>query len=498
MTYISVSCKSENISVNNDPVCIYNKLRKKYGENEIFLLESMSGPEKDCNKSIIAFEPIFTLKINEYDFSFTGVDSVVDFVSRHDALSSFAIKGHEGVLSSGQDLIRLLRAIENVFSVENINNKSDVKFGFFGYFGYDTVFYFEDIDKVIKRDKGIATIHLSIYRAVINIDIRSKKTLLVLNDSDYFSELNEEDIINLINDDEVTYEFNSNFSASSVAHPTVSVDEYYAWFDIAKGHIDIGNVYQIQLGHEIRIDSDIKPYDVYLRMREYNPSPYMYYFKTSEDVYVIGASPEMFITLTGSKDIFMRPIAGTIKNSTDLQEKERNRRILLSDEKEGAEHLMLVDLCRNDIARICVADSLKVDELLVTEEYSHVIHIVSHVRGILTDEYDKYDILAATFPAGTMTGTPKIKAVEIIENTEINPRGIYAGCIGYFGFDDVMISALCIRTAIYKDGMYIIRASGGIVEDSTKKGEWDETINKLSSTYLAITDKELRNEIFVS
>lgn len=497
MTYIPVSSKSKEIDINNDPICIYNKLRRKYGEDEIFLLESMSGPQKDCNKSIIAFEPIFTLKISEYDFSLSGVRNVVDFVSNHDALSSFLIEENEGKLSSGKDMIRLLRSIENIFSVNYVNDGSDIKFGFFGYFGYDTIFYFEDVKKVLERNDEIATIHLSIYRSVINIDIINKKTLLVLNDSDYFNGLTGEEIVDLLDEEDEYYELDSNFSASSISHPTISADEYYSWFDIAKGNIDVGNVYQIQLGHEIRIDSDIKPYDVYLRLREYNPSPYMYFFKTSENVYVIGASPEMFITLTCDNDISMRPIAGTIKNSTDLQEKEENRKILLSDEKERAEHLMLVDLCRNDMSRVCVPDSLNVEELLVTEEYSHVIHIVSHVHGVLTDGYDKYDLLASTFPAGTMTGTPKIKAVEIIENTEISSRGIYAGCIGYFGFDNIMVSALCIRTAIYKEGVYFIRASGGIVEDSTREGEWGETINKLSSTYLAITNKELRNEIFV-
>ncbi|MBH2846958.1 anthranilate synthase component I family protein [Serratia marcescens] len=498
MTSIFVSCKSEITNISINPISIYKKLREKYREDELFLLESMSGPEKDCNKSIIAFDPIFTLKINEFSFSFSGIDGVVDFVSKHETMSSFITDQNGGKFKSGFDLIRLLRAIENIFSVEYENYEGDVNFGFFGYFGYDTVFYFEDIEKHLKRSDDFSTIHLSIYRAVFNIDIRNKSTQLVLSNSEYFGELNRDEILKSFNEDQVVDEFPPSIATTNIPHPSITSDEYYSWFNIAKGHIDIGNVYQIQLGHDIRVESDIKPYDVYLRMREYNPSPYMYFFKTTEGVYVIGASPEMFITLTGSRNVFMRPIAGTIKNSTDIKEKEKNRKILLSDEKECAEHLMLVDLCRNDISRVCIPNTLKVDELQVTEEYSHVIHIVSHVSGILTDGYDKYNLLESTFPAGTMTGTPKIRAVEIIENTETSPRGIYAGCIGYFGFDNVMVTALCIRTAIYKDGIYTIRASGGIVEDSTKQGEWEETINKLSSTYFAITNKELHDENFAS
>lgn len=497
MKNIFVSCKSVKTGISNNPIYIYDKLRLKYREDELFLLESMSGPEKDCNKSIIAFDPIFTLRINGYGFSFSGVEGVVDFVSNHDTLSSFDIEENKGEFSCGSELIRLLRAIEDIFLVEYKNNESDVKFGFFGYFGYDTVFYFEDIDKILKRSDDISTIHLSIYRAVFNIDLRSNSTHLVLSDSKFFRGLNRDEILKIFDENEEVGEFNPCIATTSISQPTITSDEYFSWFNIAKDHIDVGNIYQIQLGHEIRIESYIKPYDVYLRMRKYNPSPYMYYFKTSEGAYVIGASPEMFVTLTGSRDIFMRPIAGTIKKSNDLHENEKNKIKLLSDEKESAEHLMLVDLCRNDISRVCIPNTLKVDELKVTEEYSHVIHIVSHVSGVLTDKYDKYDLLESTFPAGTMTGTPKIRAVEIIENTEISPRGIYAGCIGYFGFDNIMVTALCIRTAIYKDGKYTIRASGGIVEDSTKQGEWEETINKLSSTYFAITNKELRNEIFV-
>jgi len=342
---------------------------------------------------------------------------------------------------------------------------------------------------------------LTLYQNIINVNLRENKTTLTVNNSkdDLFSTSDKDEIINLITTLNVTeHDQNHNYDYNYHSTPSIQKELYFNWFEKAKRHINVGNIYQIQLGHEITIESNIPPFQVYLRLRKYNPSPYMYFFKTNEGVYIIGASPEMFVTLTKHNDVIMRPIAGTIRNSNDPIIKENNRKKLLSDEKEKAEHLMLVDLCRNDIARICIPSSLKVNDLIVTEEYSHVIHLVSDISAKLQSGLDKYDVLGASFPAGTMTGTPKIRAIEIIEDTEISERGIYAGCIGFLGFNNIIISALCIRTAVYHDGQYSIRASGGVVEDSTNEGEWNETISKLSSTYFAITNKELASENFIN
>ena len=496
MKNIEVISKSEIIEITSDPLSIYNGLKDFYDESDIFLLESMSGPAKDCNNSIIAFDPLLTLKVNEDAFSLTGNEVLIDFVCKNQALLPFTIQNNCGVIKDGNELIELLRIIETLFIVKKEGVLSDIKFGFFGYFGYDTVFYFEKIKSSLVRNKGLSTIHLTIYRSIINIDIKKGLVALTTNFSECFSERDFKTIINHINSSDVKEKNSDTIVSASL--PTITRDEYYSWFEKAKYHIEIGDVYQIQLGHELYIESTAEPYEVYLRMRRLNPSPYMYFFKTTEEVYVIGASPELFVSLSTERIISMRPIAGTISNSSDLTIKEANKHALISNEKENAEHLMLVDLCRNDISKVCLPTSLIVNDLMLTEEYSHVIHLVSQVTGKLLEKYDKYDVLKAAFPAGTMTGTPKIKAMQLIEETEFSPRGIYAGCVGYFGFDDFMISALCIRTAIYLDGKYVIRASGGIVEDSSKQGEWEETINKLGSTYLAISGKELRDEVFIN
>lgn len=494
---IDVTSHTKIVTCTNTPICIYKLLRKNYGENELFLLESMNGPLKDCKKSIIAFDPVVTVSISDKSITLTGHDEVINFIQSHENLKSYSIDNNIIRINNNYEFLDLLRTIESIFSITHSGVAADIYFGFFGYFGYDTIHFFEQIEKKLSRNHDYSTVNLTIYRGIINIDIKENSVNLTLNDSSFFSGSERETIEKLISTP-TKYDFKDNFSYSSEVYPTITKEQYFSWFNKAKRHIDIGDVYQIQLGHEIIIDSKIEPFTVYLRMREFNPSPYMYFFKTTEGLYVIGSSPEMFITLTSENEIIMRPIAGTIRNSEDHKIKEKNRKKLLSDEKENAEHLMLVDLCRNDIARICEPKTLNVDELMITEEYSHVIHIVSNVSGHLKGKADKYDILSATFPAGTMTGTPKIKAIEIIEDTEASPRGIYAGCVGFFGFNNTLVSALCIRTAIYYEGKYSIRASGGIVEDSSKEGEWAETISKLSSTYFAITNKELNLESFIN
>lgn len=494
---INIQCYSEVIFSTNSSICIYNLLRSRYCDDQLFLLESISGPKKDCNKSIVAFDPVFTLKVKDNKLTLVGDEDVIDFICHHDDLADYSHTGNTIILASDQEPVECLRKIESLFEVNYNGATGIISSGFFGYYGYDAVFYFEKMKRSLSGDKGYATIHLTFYRGVIEFDLKSKKTILTINNSPFFSGLDIEEIKKIItmtgNLELVThYDYNYN------ARPTVVFEQYEKWFTKAKKHIDIGDVYQIQLGHEIEIESDISPFTVYLRLREFNPSPYMYFFQTSEGVYVIGASPEMFVTLTESGEIVMRPIAGTIRNAEDPIIKENQRKKLLSDEKEKAEHLMLVDLCRNDIAHCSDPYTLEVDKLMITEDYSHVIHIVSNVLGRIKSSLDKYDVMAATFPAGTMTGAPKIRAMEIIEDTESSARGIYAGCVGYFGFNDTLLTALCIRTAIYHNGKYIIRASGGIVEDSTAIGEWNETISKLSSTYFAITDKELICEDFIN
>lgn len=492
---IAVTEQKIELASGNDAVSLYIKLRKKYSEKELFLLESLSGPERDCNQSVIGFEPMFSFRVDGKQATFANIAQPDIAKALGHMTGNVEAKNYTVPVKNIDDVFSLLRNTEALFD-KSASTDEVGGLGWFGYFGYDTIFLIEDIEKHINRDDALPVISLSVYRGIIQSNLKTGSCTLTFNSLGGENAPDLQEYAALLAGEDMTPSVSDN--PTYQAMPTVHKEEYFEWFKEVKHHIDIGDIYQIQLGHEIRIRSSLTPFEVYMRMRKQNPSPYMYFFTTPEDVTLIGASPEMFTNLDGDGNIVMRPIAGTVRKPADEEKRKEAIRTLQNDEKERAEHLMLVDLCRNDIARCCEPKTLQVDELMITEMYSHVIHLVSNVTGKLAPGLDKFDAIAATFPAGTMTGTPKIKAVEIIEETEKSPRGIYAGTLGYFGFNDVMISALCIRTAMWRNGEYSIRASGGVVEDSTAAGEWNETLSKLSSTYLAITGKELSGESFIN
>ncbi|GGA12392.1 anthranilate synthase component I [Dyella caseinilytica] len=425
----------------------------------------------------------------------SGKQQVIDLIAKHPAWQNLPRQGRAIDFGRGASLFDALRSIETMFiASSNKARPSSPGLGFFGYIGYDAIFSIEKIPKCIDRRGCEDEAQLAIYEGIIHTQLDRSSSSLTVNTCPLWEATPIDHILASMDSNPAIESDSYNYTFESL--PTVSRNTYLSWVNKAKRHISIGDIYQIQLGHEIRIDATIPPIETYRRLRKFNPSPYMYYFGTEDGMTVAGASPELFVSLDHSRKVQMRPIAGTARKGTSEAENKSITATLLSDEKECAEHLMLVDLCRNDVSRVCDASTLNVDELMVTEAYSHVIHIVSNVSGYLRTSKDKYDLVAATFPAGTMTGTPKIRAVEIIEDTEISSRGIYAGCIGFFGFDNTMVTALCIRTTTWRNGRYSIRASGGVVEDSTPEGEWNETISKLSSPYFAITNKDLRSEDF--
>jgi anthranilate synthase component 1 len=230
------------------------------------------------------------------------------------------------------------------------------------------------------------------------------------------------------------------------------------------------------------------PLSLYAKLRMQNPSPYMFLHQ-ADDMTLVGASPENYVRLAGRR-LSMRPIAGTLAKSAGM-DPQALRNELSASVKENAEHVMLVDLCRNDIGRICKPGSLEVPSLMALEEFPSLYHLVSTVSGDLRPECDAIDVLRATFPAGTMVGAPKIRAMEIIENLEASPRGQYAGAIGLIDFRGEMNLALCIRMACRIEGEYRLRASAGVVYDSHPEREWQETLAKLRMLYRTVTGQEL-------
>jgi anthranilate synthase component 1 len=244
----------------------------------------------------------------------------------------------------------------------------------------------------------------------------------------------------------------------------------------AKQYIVDGDIMQVVLSQRMSKPYAATPLALYRALRTLNPSPYMFYFDF-EDFHVVGASPEILVRLEDG-NVTLRPIAGTRKRGKTAEEDEALAAELLADEKERAEHLMLLDLGRNDVGRVAQTGSVKVTEQFVIERYSHVMHIVSNVEGRLKPELDALAVLRATFPAGTVSGAPKVRAMEIIDELEPVKRGIYAGAVGYLGFHGDMDLAIAIRTAVVKDGRIHVQAGAGIVADSDPASEWQETQSK--------------------
>jgi len=257
----------------------------------------------------------------------------------------------------------------------------------------------------------------------------------------------------------------------------------------AKEHISAGDIFQVVLSQRFTRETSVEAFEVYRAVRRLNPSPYMFFFDfgpiDSQPFYLVGASPEMFVRLEDGCAA-LRPIAGTRRRGADADSDAALAAELLADPKERAEHVMLVDLGRNDLGRVCEYGSIKVSEFSTIERYSHVMHIVSHVEGSLRPGLTAFDLVRAAFPAGTVSGAPKVRAMQIISELEPDCRGPYAGTIGYFGFDGAMDTCLAIRTMVGHGRSVSVQAGAGIVADSDPAAEYQETVNKASAMLRAI------------
>jgi len=260
--------------------------------------------------------------------------------------------------------------------------------------------------------------------------------------------------------------------------------EYGRMVRAAKRYIRAGDIFQVVLSQRLERQTSASPLDVYRALRSLNPSPYMFLLELGE-VTLAGASPEMLVRVENGV-VETRPIAGTRPRGRSEAEDSRLAEELLADPKERAEHVMLVDLGRNDIGRVAAAGSVEVPELMVVERYSHVMHIVSSVRGRLRPDCDAFDALGACFPAGTLSGAPKVRAMEIIAEQEPVARGPYGGCVGYFGWDGNMDTCIAIRTVALKDGMAYIQAGAGLVADSDPDREYEECLHKARAVLTAL------------
>ena len=354
--------------------------------------------------------------------------------------------------------------------------------GLVGYFGYDTVRYVEKrLARTTKPDPlGLPDIVLLVSEEIAIVDNLSGKLSLVVyatpGETGAYRRARER-LAELLRKLRTSVEIPADTRGPSA--PAVSgfgETAYHGAVERAKRYIHDGDVMQVVPSQRMSKPFRATPLALYRALRTLNPSPYMYYFYFG-DFYVVGASPEILVRLEG-EIVTVRPIAGTRRRGTTPAEDDALAEELLGDAKERAEHIMLVDLGRNDVGRVAQTGTVRVTERMVIERYSHVMHIVSNVEGVLKPGLKAMDVLRATFPAGTVSGAPKVRAMEIIDELEPVKRGVYAGAVGYLGFHGNMDVAIALRTAVIKDGTLHVQAGGGIVADSQPDAEWQETQNK--------------------
>jgi len=426
-----------------DPISIFSSLKEQF-EGESFLLESVEGTKKTAR------------------YSFIGVDPIHVF------------KGRDGVIESDGDTLKVpdpFEALRARFKSFECGNSEIAPFsgGMVGYVGYGMTRYFEGIPQVESVDGPAADLYFVVPKHLVCFDHLNNRRLLISHGK--MAELRE--ALSKCKRSEPTEITVGNGS------PSTSKEGFEDMVREAKEEILDGNIFQVVLSRRTDFRFKGDPLEMYRALRRLNPSPYLFYLDF-DNIQLLGSSPEMLVRLEGRK-LTTRPLAGTRPRSKDPEEDEKLKLEMLLDEKERAEHLMLVDLHRNDMGRVSTFGTVKVNELMSVEKYSHVQHIVSNVESELAEGKDGFDALRSCFPAGTVTGAPKVRAMQIISKLEQVPRGPYAGSVGYFDFIGDMDFAITIRSIVIQGSKASIQAGAGIVADSVPEREFAETEHKMGA-----------------
>jgi len=456
------------------PVSVYLKLQSKYS----CLLESVEGEDFLARFSYIGINPFAIFRAwldDKYELD------ILD--EKYSGLKT-ALSGETDIRVAVE---KALGACKNVSALNESLNRQMMTSGAFGFFGYDTLHLLEGVPKAAEPDPAnLPDIMLMFYDTLVVFDNIKRKIFIVSNSLD---EAGKTEALEKIND--LKEKIFTPLTKEQVAlqkeneSPVESNTEREAYLEkvrVAKEYIKAGDIFQVQISQRLRRELSTRPFDVYRMLRTVNPSPYLFYFELG-DAQIVGSSPEMLVKVekngAGERVVETRPIAGTRPRGKSPEEDAEIAEELLSDEKERAEHLMLIDLSRNDVGRIAKIGSVETTEMMIIERYSHVMHIVSNVEGYLRDEFSAMDAFWACFPAGTLTGAPKIRAMEIIYELEQEKRGIYGGAVGYFDFNGNLNTAIAIRTMVVKGKTIYFQAAGGVVADSTPENEYEETMNKM-------------------
>jgi len=452
------------------PISAFLKLRDANG-NYAFLLESVTGGENIARYSYVATRPyrLFHSKGNQVVTLTNGTEKTE-------------------TLRASESPLDKLRELLAGYQYVSLPEWERFAGGAVGYMGYDTVRFFEELpdetpddldlpdcyfmftdtivvfDHVLNRVRVLANAHIDGDPQAAYWEATERIEAVIDKLRQPIAHLPQPAIKGGIPDD------------PSALQSTMTRAEHHAALEQAKEYIAAGDIIQVVLAHRMSAKISVDSFDLYRALRAINPSPYMFYL-SFEDLKIIGASPEVLVT-EDRGEVVTRPIAGTRRRGATQADDQRLEEELLADQKERAEHIMLVDLHRNDIGRVCKPGSVEVNELMAVERYSHVMHIVSNVRGKLGDDKDQFDVLQAAFPAGTVSGAPKIRAMEIIEELEPVKRGPYGGAIGYFSFSGAMDTCITLRTFVVKGDTAYLQVGSGIVADSDPDAEYDETMAK--------------------
>jgi len=457
------------------PVSAY--LRIAQGARYSFLLESVEGGEK----------------IARYTFAGAHPEEVFRYAN-----GACVLEGPDRVVWEEKDPVSFLRERIQRFRPVRLPGLPPLIAGAIGYFSYDMVRLIERIPKKLRDEIGLFDAVLMFYQGLIAFDHVQHRLWIVRNvftegkgslQQKYDAAVKEiERTRKLLERPVAAEERKRNSGAKETAPLEINSNfkkpAYLAAVKKAKEYIRAGDIFQVVISQRFSAKTDAEAFQIYRELRALNPSPYLFFLQLN-DVSVVGSSPEMLVKVQG-RDVFYRPIAGTRWRGKDEAEDQRLEREMLASEKERAEHIMLVDLGRNDLGRVCDYGTVRPEKLMTVERYSHVMHLVSSLRGTLREDVDCFDALMSCFPAGTVSGAPKVRAMEIIEELEKTRRGIYAGGILYLDFAGNLDSCIALRTMVIKNGVAHIQAGGGIVADSTPEGEFDESVNKSKALLRAL------------
>lgn len=463
------------------PVSVYLKLAQ--ADEPSFLLESVEGGEQVARYSFLGVNPSAVITVRGRELTERRAQSVT-----------------QRTLSADQDPLDAIKAALSAYQPVSLPALPRFVGGAVGFLSYDIVRHFERLPATAVDELQLPDLGMMLVDTLVIFDHVKHQVLVLANAHNSGNpRAAYDDAIARIE----TIVTRLRQPLPSLPTPTppdqtpplmanFTQAEYEARVLRAKEYIAAGDAFQIVPSQRFTRETDAHPFSIYRALRMLNPSPYMFFLRfPSEDLHVIGASPEMLVRFDApTRTATIRPIAGTAPRDPDHAVDQANAEQLLNDPKERAEHVMLVDLARNDLGRVCDYGTVRVPQMMFIERFSHVMHITSHVEGKLRADLDAYALFRAAFPAGTLTGAPKIRAMEIIEELEGTRRGIYGGSVGYFSYDGSMDACIAIRTLVMRGKRVYLQAGGGVVADSEPAKEYQETINKARAVAIAIENAE--------